>query len=86
MSFISDEIVSVIPKELKEDLEMHKELVESNIDYLRELGVENYQDVFKAYYPMFLMDSSNFQDIFNKYDMKDLIDKISKNIAIIEHL
>ena len=32
------------------------------------------------------MDSSVFKDVFEKYDHDDLIDKINKNIAIIEHL
>lgn len=86
MNYVSDEIKNNIPDELKRDLEYNQDLVQENIRFLRELGIENYQEIFKLYYPMFLMDASNFQEIFNKYEKADLIDKINKNIAIIEHL
>lgn len=86
MNFIEEDISSIIPEELKLDLENNSDLVKANINYLKELGIENYQEVFKTYYPIFLMDASNFKDIFSKYEISDLIDKINKNIAIIEHL
>ena len=35
---------------------------------------------------MFLMEPSAFDDIFSKYDKEDLIIKLEKNIAILEHL
>ena len=75
-----------IPECLRKDLELNKDLIKMNMDYLKDLGVSNYQEVFKTYYAMFLMDPSNFSEIFNKYDRKDLVDKIEKNIAIVEHL
>ena len=91
MNFIDNEdiakdIYESIPNVLKIDLENNKELVKTNINYLKELGVEKYIEIFKSYYPMFLMDYSSFVNIFNKYDKSDLIDKIDKNISIIEHL
>ena len=86
MNFIEEDISSIIPEELKKDLENNSDLVRANINYLKELGIENYQEIFKTYYPIFLMDASSFKDIFNKYDISDLIDKINKNMAIIEHL
>ena len=39
-----------------------------------------------AYSSMFIMNTKKFQEIFNKYDREDLIKKIEKNVAIIEHL
>ena len=35
---------------------------------------------------MFLMDNSNFIEVFAKYDRDDLIEKLEKNMAIIEFL
>ena len=32
------------------------------------------------------MDNSSFTEIFNKYDQNDLIDKLRKNVAIVEYL
>ena len=86
MKFIEEDISSIISDELRIDLENNANVVNANIKYLKDLGVENYEEVFKNYYPIFLMDPSNFQEIFNKYDIIDLIDKIKKNVAIIEYL
>ena len=85
-----ENIVKKLQKEIPEweqiDLTNSKGLVEANLDFLKELGVKDYVEVFQAYYPMFLMDKSNFANVFNKYDKNDLLDKISKNMTIIEHL
>ena len=86
MNFIDEDISTLVSDELRIDLENNANVVNANINYLKELGIENYKDVFKTYYPIFLMDPSNFQAIFNKYDIADLIDKIKKNITIIEYL
>ena len=86
MKFIEEDISSIISDELRIDLENNANVVNANIKYLKDLGVENSNEVFKNYYPIFLMDPSNFQALFNKYDMVDLIDKIKKNVAIIEYL
>lgn len=83
---ISYEILESIPDTIKLDIENNKELVKTNLDYLKDLGVSKYVEIFKNYYPMFLMDASNFKSVFNKYDKSDLLEKIDKNIAIIEHL
>lgn len=64
----------------------NKELVSFNLKYLIKLGVNNYREIFKQYYELFLLDRSNFEEIFNKYDQEDLVDKLEKNVAIIEYL
>ena len=38
------------------------------------------------YYEMFLMDHSNFVEVFSKYEPEDLIEKLNKNIRVIEYL
>ena len=75
-----------IPECLRNDIEINQDLVMTNINCLKDLGVSNYLEIFKHYYYMFLMDNSNFMNIFNKYERKDLVDKLEKNMAIIEHL
>ena len=32
------------------------------------------------------MDPTKFYEVFNKYDQDDLIDKLEKNVGIIEYL
>ena len=88
-NFTNDEIVSLksdIPSRVLDVLVEQQKQVLSNIDYLKNLGISNYKDVFKNYYEMFLLDDTNFKAIFEKYDKADLIDKIAKNINIIEYL
>lgn len=71
---------------LKKALIEEQKLVGTNIEYLKNLGVLNYKEIFNNYYGMFLMDNSAFTEIFNKYDQADLVDKLQKNIAIVEYL
>jgi hypothetical protein len=88
-NFTKDDISSFInnvPASVVNLLEEQKKQVSNNIKYLRELGVENYKDVFLNYYEIFLNDDTIFRAIFDKYDRDDLIDKIAKNINIVEYL
>ena len=62
------------------------ETVYTNISFLKNLGVSNYQDAFLRFYNMFLIEPSSFEEIFQKYDKEDLIAKLEKNVAIMEHL
>lgn len=80
------ELEASIPSLMKDELAKEEKLVINNISILKELNIDNYLTIFKNYYDVFLMDSSVFKDVFEKYDHDDLIDKINKNIAIIEHL
>ena len=74
------------PKKMIDSIKDNKKLVSENINYLKELGVTNYQAIFLEYYEMFLMDHSNFVDVFSKYEPEDLIEKLNKNIKIVEYL
>ena len=75
-----------VPKVILEELEKQQKLVSKNISFLKDLGVSNIDNIFKNYYDMFLMDPELFSEIFNKYDKEDLIEKLKKNLTIIEHL
>ena len=74
------------PKKLIDAIKDNKKLVSENLSYLKDLGVNNYQEIFLEYYDMFLMDHSNFKEIFSKYEPEDLIEKLNKNIRIVEYL
>lgn len=74
------------PKKLIDAIKKSKKLVGSNIEYLKSLGVTNYQQIFLEYYDMFLMDHSNFVKVFDKYEPDDLVEKLKKNIKVIEYL
>ncbi len=80
------EFLNNCPKKLIDAIKDNKKLVSENISYLKDLGIDNYRDIFLDYYEMFLMDHSNFTAIFAKYDLNDLIEKLKKNYKIIEYL
>ena len=80
------ELNNILTDETKNLILMSKDTVIDNIKYLKDLGISNYQDAFLKFYNMFLMEPSAFDDIFSKYDREDLILKLEKNIAILEHL
>ena len=81
-----EEFLENTPKKVIDVLESHENLVRVNLSYLKDLGVTNYQDIFLKFYEMFLMDNSNFIAIFSKYEKEDLIEKLKKNINIVEFL
>ena len=74
------------PELLLKEFREARKLVSDNIKFLRDLGVINYKDVVINYADMFLMDPSNFQNVFLKYEKDDLIEKIAKNVRVVEHL
>ena len=89
IGFSKDDIAYMMentPEKFIELLKEQKKLVTENISYLKDLGVTNYQYIFLKFYEMFLMDNSNFIAIFSKYEKEDLIEKLKKNINIVEFL
>jgi len=80
------ELEKNIPKLLRDALLKNHVLVEANLTYLKDLGVENYKEIFNTYYDLFLNDPSFFASFFNKYETEDLIEKLKKNMTIIEYL
>ncbi len=71
---------------LLKELEAHKKLVIKNLEYLNNIGVTNLCEIFINYHDMFLMDNSNFVEIFNKYEPKSLIEKLAKDVRVMEYL
>ena len=87
--FTTEEISNLekmIPNKITESLISNYKLVCQNLTYLKELGVTNLKEIFIKYYDMFLMDYSNFTSIFKKYDAQDLVEKLQKNVEIIDFL
>lgn len=77
---------SNVPSLLFEQIVNSYKLVSQNIEFLKNLGVQNYKEVFVKFYDMFLMDNSNFMNIFNSYEREDLVEKINSNSDIVEFL
>lgn len=82
INIIKNNVTDVIYNLLNEQ----KRVVSANITFLKDLGVINYKEIFIKYPDLFLMDNSNFKDIFNKYDQEDLILKLKENLDIFAYL
>lgn len=89
IGFTSDEVTMVrnaTTKVIFDLLIEQKRVVGANILYLKNLGINNYKELFVKYSEFFLMDNSNFIDIFNKYDQVDLVEKLNRNVNIFPYL
>ena len=71
---------------LLKEIEAHKKLVGKNLDYLNSIGVTNLIEIFINYHDMFLMDNSNFVEIFSQYEPDSLVEKLAKDVRIMEYL
>ena len=69
-----------------EKLDEFQELIKKNMMFLKKLGVVNYKEIFKRHAEMFLMDNEAFEEIFEKYDREDLIEKLKNNPDLVEQL
>ncbi len=74
------------PKKIKKTLADNIALVEENLKYLFNLGVNTYKEIFINYPDMFLLDNSNFVEIFSKYETDDLIERLNTNFKLVEYL
>lgn len=81
-----NQMIENIPECSQKKLTDQKETVTTNINYLKELGVENIPEAFVKFYNMFLLSPQEFDEIFSKYDREDLVEKLHKNVAIMEYL
>lgn len=81
-----DDFSANVPPLLLEKILNSYQLLSKNIASLKEMGIQNYKVIFLQFYDMFLMDNSNFINIFNKYDTADLVEKIKQNYEIVEFL
>ena len=71
---------------MKKVIEEHENLVKVNLEYLKNLGIETYKEIFINYPDMFLMDASNFEESFSKYDKAELIEKLNANFKMVKYL
>lgn len=81
-----EEYEGLTPKEIKDVINDHSKLVGTNISYLKNLGVETYKEIFINYPDMFLMDASNFEGIFSKYQKEELVAKLNTNYKMVKRL
>lgn len=74
------------PEKIKSLIEENIKLVEENLKYLFELGINTFKEIFINYPDMFLLDNSTFVEMFSKYDSEELIEKLNSNYKLVEYL
>ena len=80
------EFVGGTPKKMIELLLNHLPLVKKNLEFIKKLGIDTYKEIFINYPDMFLMDASNFSEMFDKYNTEELIQKLNSNFKMVEYL
>ncbi len=74
------------PEKIITLIQDNEKLVRENLKYLQNLGIATYKEIFINYPDMFLMDYSNFEDMFAKYETSELITKLNANYKMVEYL
>lgn len=80
------EFVNNTPKKITDVLEQHVELVKENLGFIKDLGITTYKEIFINYPDMFLMDASNFAEMFTQYEREELIEKLNANFKMVKYL
>ena len=81
-----NEFLENTPEKIKEAIKKHEKLVRVNIEYLKNLGVITYKEIFINYPDMFLMDASTFEKSFSQYETKELLEKLNINSSYFSNI
>ena len=87
--FLEDEqkeYEDITPEEIKKMISKHNKLVETNLQFLKDLEINTYKEIFINYPDMFLMDASNFEKYFNRYEKEALKEKLNTNYQEVKFL
>lgn len=68
------------------ELSLFEGIVKENVQYMKDFGVSNFNQVVLKYPEIFLRDSESFKNIFSKFDRDDLIQKVEKNPAVFKKM
>lgn len=80
------EYEDITPEEIKKMITKHNKLVETNLQFLKDLEINTYKEIFINYPDMFLMDASNFEKYFNRYEKEALQEKLNTNFKVVKFL
>lgn len=89
LGFLEDEqkeYEDITPEEIKKMISKHNKLVETNLQFLKDLEINTYKEIFINYPDMFLMDASNFEKYFNRYEKEALQEKLNTNYKVVKFL
>ena len=89
LDFTKEEINKLnetLSKNILESVITFPGIVSANYNILKDIGINNYKEIFLNHTHMFLQNPDRFQKIFDKYDHADLIRCLEKNGNIIEKL
>ena len=80
------ELKKVQDKNVIESISFFPSIVTVNYEILKDIGINNFKEVFLKHPHMFLQNPDRFKKIFDKYDHDDLVRCLEKNGDIIEKL
>lgn len=87
---LNDDEITLMETNTNRDIWEHiitfPEIIKTNYDLLKDIGVTNLKEIFTGHSHMFIMNPEKFKSIFAKYDQADLIRCLEKNASVIEKL
>ena len=81
-----DELIDNTPKKIMNSIKKCQPLVESNLNYLKDLGISTCVQIFINFPDLFFMDHHNFKEMLEKYEKDSLVEKLNANFRLIEFL
>ena len=81
-----NELIDNTPKKIMNAMKKSQKLVETNLEYLKNIGISTYVPIFINYPDLFFLDHSTFKAMLDKYDKDSLIEKLNANFRLIEFL
>lgn len=84
-SFI-DELINTYDKTTLEMLKLEEANVIEIIDYFKEIGINNIDELLINYIEIFISTKKKVQSSFEKYDIRKLVESINRNVQNIEKI
>lgn len=68
------------------DFTLLKNLIKTNIIYLKDFGITNCNKIIVKYPLIFLRDTASLENVLSKFDKDDLIQKVENNPAVLKKM
>ena len=68
------------------ELSLFKNLIKTNLLFLKDFGIKNYNKIMVKYPEILLRDTASLENVLSKFDKDDLIEKVDNNPAVLKKM
>lgn len=83
---VIDELINTYDKTTLEMLKLEEANAIEIIDYFKEIGINNIDELLINYIEIFISTKKKVQSSFEKYDIEKLVESINENVQNIERI